>query len=258
MSILFHDIVFGPVKSRRLGVSLGINLLPVDYKFCTFNCVYCECGWTRGRLASGHKLPTRRTVYKMLEEKLKEMSGRQMFPDAITFAGNGEPTIHPEFPGIMDDTLVLRDKYFPDAAVTVLSNSSTLGKPAVLAALKKADKNVLKLDAGTDEMFRLINNPRPGISLNGIVKGLKSFGGKLIIQTLFLRGQYNNQPIDNTGEPELSRWLDLVKEIKPEYVMIYPIARKTALPGIEKISFAELKQIAARVGGAGIKTQVYS
>ena len=258
MSILFHEVVFGPVKSRRLGVSLGLNLLPVDYKFCTFNCIYCECGWTRGNSAQGHKLPSRQIVSSMLEDKLVNLTSRGMLPDAITFAGNGEPTLHPEFPGIMEDTIRLRDKYVPEAAVTILSNSSTLGKPRILEALKKADKNILKLDTATEELFHLINNPAPGITLEGIINGLKSFNGKLIIQTLFLRGEYQGKVIDNTMEPGLTLWLDRVKEIRPESVMIYPIARETPVQGIEKISFHELKEIGKRVEEAGIKVNVYS
>jgi wyosine [tRNA(Phe)-imidazoG37] synthetase (radical SAM superfamily) len=245
------------VKSRRLGISLGINLLPVGTKYCTFNCIYCECGWTHEQTLGDHKLPDRESVRTKLEEKLRSMQESGMRPDAITFAGNGEPTIHPQFPEILDDTVLLRDKYFPDARVSVLSNSSSLDKPAIFHALKKTGDSMLKLDAGTEEMFRLINGPRSGIRLKTIVEKLKEFNGDLIIQTLFLRGTLNGKRFDNTAEPEISRWLEHIKAINPKYVMIYPIDRATPLETLEKVSFADLRKIAERVEKMGIKAQVY-
>lgn len=257
MAFLFEDIVFGPVNSRRLGVSLGVNLLPVEAKFCTFNCVYCECGWTKEKLSKGKSLPAREVVRERLEEKLKSMKANGKRPDAITFAGNGEPTIHPEFPGIFEDAIRLKDEYFPEARVSVLSNASTLDKPAIFRALKKSGNSILKLDAGTEKMFRLINGPRSGITLHSIVEKLKEFKGDLIIQTLFLRGSLDGERIDNTAEPEISRWLEHIRDIRPQYVMIYPIDRETPLANLEKISFAELGRIADRVEKLGIKAQVY-
>lgn len=257
MSILFHDIVFGPVNSRRLGVSLGINLLPVESKFCTFNCIYCECGWSHENSDAGRSLPSRELVRERLEEKLRAMKESGAHPDAITFAGNGEPTIHPLFPEILDDAIELKDKYFPEAKVSVLSNASTLDKPAVFNALKKTGNSILKLDAGTEEMFRLINGPRSGITLHAIISKLIEFKGELIIQTLFLRGMMDGRKIDNTAEPEISRWLGHIRAIDPKYVMIYPIDRETPLQTLEKIPFAELVRIAERVEKTGIKAQVY-
>lgn len=192
-----------------------------------------------------------------LEAKLASMKEKGTRPDAITFAGNGEPTIHPRFPEILEDTILLRDKYFPDASVSVLSNASTLHKPAVFNALRKTGNSILKLDAGTEEMFRLINQPGPGITLDSIVEKLKEFRGELIIQTLFLRGSLDGKVVDNTVEPELSGWLEHIREINPKYVMIYPIDRETPLATLEKVSFAELGKIADRVEGSGIRTQVY-
>ena len=258
MGFLFDEIIFGPVHSRRLGSSLGINLLPANYKFCTFNCVYCECGWTHKADSSKIKLPARKDVYARLERKLADLLETGHHPDAITFAGNGEPTIHPEFGKIIDDTIKLRDTYFPHAKVTVLSNASTLGKPEIVSALTKIDKNILKLDAGTEETFRLINHPRPGLKLSDIVKKLKSFNGTLIIQTLFVRGEYKGNRIDNTTAAELDAWLANLKEIKPAYVMIYPVDRQTAAEGLERISIDELSEISEKVEACGIKTQVYS
>ena len=257
MSFLFHDVVFGPVKSRRLGVSLGINLLPAEAKYCTFNCVYCECGWTHEKIQGEKKLPTLELVRERLEEKLKSLLESGMHPDAITFAGNGEPTIHPAFPEILEDTILLKDKYFPEAKVSVLSNASTLDKPAIFQALKRTGNSMLKLDAGTEKMFRLINGPRSGITLHSIVEKLKEFEGELIIQSLFLRGSIDGKIIDNTAEPEISRWLEHIRAINPKYVMIYPIDRETPLQTLEKISFAGLVSIADRVEKSGIKAQVY-
>jgi wyosine [tRNA(Phe)-imidazoG37] synthetase (radical SAM superfamily) len=257
MSFLFHDVVFGPVKSRRLGISLGINLLPAEAKYCTFNCVYCECGWTQDKIQGEKKLPARELVRERLEEKLNSMQETGMRPDAITFAGNGEPTIHPQFPEILEDAIKLRDLYFPDARVSVLSNASTLDKPAIFKALVKTGNSILKLDAGTEKMFRLINGPRTGITLHSIVEKLKEFHGELIIQTLFLRGVLDGKKIDNTAEPEISRWLEHIKAINPKYVMIYPIDRETPLDTLEKISFAELNKIADRVEKLNIKAQVF-
>ncbi len=256
MSILFHDIIFGPVKSRRLGVSLGINLLPADHKYCNFDCIYCECGWTEKKTLR-HKLPKREAVSRLLGARLADLKEIGPYPDAITFAGNGEPTIHPDFPGILDDTLELRNQYFPEAVVTVLSNASTLNKPQIFQALQKADNNVLKLDAGTEETFRAINNPRSKITLATVVKHLKAFDGNLIIQSLFVRGENKGEIIDNTTEKEFTAWLKLINEIRPRYVMIYPIDRATPGGKLEKLSFEELLRISEKVEASGIKTQVF-
>jgi wyosine [tRNA(Phe)-imidazoG37] synthetase (radical SAM superfamily) len=256
MSFLFHDIVFGPIKSRRLGVSLGVNLLPVEAKYCTFNCVYCEIGWSHDKVGA-IKLPTREIVREHLEEKLKSMKESGQRPDSITFAGNGEPTIHPAFPDILEDAIELKDQYFPEASVSVLTNASTLDKPAVFNVLKKTGNSILKLDAGTEKMFRLINGPRSGVTLHSIIEKLKAFNGELIIQTLFLRGELDGKKIDNTAEPEISRWLEHIRDINPKFVMIYPIDRQTPLETLEKIPFKELVQIADRVEKMGIKAQVY-
>jgi len=255
--MLFQDVVFGPIKSRRLGISLGINLLPVETKYCTFNCIYCECGWSHDKIKGENKLPEREVVKAKLEEKLKSLIEEGIRPDAITFAGNGEPTIHPQFPEILEDTIQLKNKYFPDAKVSVLSNASTLDKPAIFQALKKTGNSMLKLDAGTEEMFRLINGPRSGITLKAIVEKLKEFKGELIIQTLFVRGTLEGKKIDNTAEKELSSWLRHIKAINPKYVMIYPIDRATPLETLEKVPFAELVKIAERVEKIGIRAQVY-
>jgi wyosine [tRNA(Phe)-imidazoG37] synthetase (radical SAM superfamily) len=254
---LFHETVFGPVKSRRLGVSLGINLLPIDYKYCTFNCVYCECGWTHNKPEGSKGLPSRAEVKDLLEIKLIKMGREGQAPDAITFAGNGEPTIHPAFSEIIADTIDLREKYFPNARVTVLSNASMLHRKDVFDALISVDDNIQKMDAGTEEMFQKINQPAGTLTLAKVTELLLKFNGRLIIQSLFLRGSHNGNYIDNTSENEIAAWISLLKKIKPGYVMIYPIDRATPEQDLEKISFPELSAIADKVNQIGIKTKVF-
>ncbi len=256
-TFLFDDIVFGPVKSRRFGVSLGINLLPVGYKYCTFNCLYCECGWTFKENSEKHPLPTRGEILKRLDEVLAQMKSQDTFPDNITFAGNGEPTIHPEFGEIIDDTILLRNKYFQDAEITVLSNSTMLHKKSVFDALNKIENNVLKLDSAVEETYHLINQPYTKTALKTIINNIKRFNGNQIIQTLFIRGKYEEKAIDNTTEFEINAWLKVLKEINPKYVMIYPIDRDTPVTGLEKIPKDELEKIAQQVEAIGIKTKTY-
>jgi len=255
-TFLFDEMIFGPVKSRRLGVSLGINLLPTDNKYCTFNCVYCECGWTD---IEGKKIVLpKRTDYKLkLEAKLKALAGTENEPDAITFAGNGEPTIYPEFAEIIDDTIEARDKYAPNAKISVLSNASQLHKKRVQEALKKVDKNIQKLDVGTEEMFQLINQPLGDLTLGQIMDKLISFEGNLIIQTLFIRGVVDGNRIDNTTKPQFDAWMELVKKVNPQYVMIYSIERDTPSDGLKKITSSELDNIARKIRFLGVKAEVY-
>lgn len=254
---LFSDVIFGPVNSRRLGVSLGINLLPKDYKFCTFNCIYCECGWTRPGNEGKTRLPSTEEIRGKLETKLQEISEQGIIPDAITFAGNGEPTLHPQFPEIVDIVIALRDGYFPDTKITVLSNASQVHKEPIFKALRKIDHRIMKLDAGTEETFRTINQPGGNLSLNDIVEYLKRFNGNLIIQTLFLDGELEGRKVGNTGAENVSSWISHLKEINPEYVMIYPIDRETPAGNIRKLSFNELNAIAEKVEQAGFRTKVF-
>lgn len=254
-TFLFDSIIFGPVWSRRLGESLGINLLPANKKLCTFNCVYCECGLTpKGITPSG--FPAAGEVKNTLERKLLQMKENNEYLDSITFAGNGEPTLHPEFPRIMDDAVGIRNFYYPKANIAVLSNATRIDRPDIFNALLKADLNILKLDSAIEETLYTINCPRGNFSISDIIQLLKQFHGKVIIQTLFLRGSYNGIHIDNTTEREVKEWLAALEQIHPEMVMIYSIARDTAIPGLEGINQKELEIIADRVSLAGIKTQV--
>jgi wyosine [tRNA(Phe)-imidazoG37] synthetase (radical SAM superfamily) len=256
-TFLFDSIVFGPVKSRRLGVSLGINLLPANRKICNFNCIYCECGWTGKSDTSGEDLPSRKEVYEALEKKLSSMKKKNQEPDVITYAGNGEPTLHPEFPGIIDDSIILRNKYFPDARIAVLSNSTAISKPQIRRALLKVDQNILKLDSAFDLTVKIHNQPRIDVRVDDIIKGLKRFRGQLIVQTLFLRGTYKGKRIDNTTQEEIDAWLKAIKKINPSEVMIYTISRDTPGRGnLSKVPMDELKRIAVLVNKIGIKTLV--
>lgn len=256
-TFLFDKIVFGPVKSRRLGVSLGINLLPSTKKVCNFNCIYCECGWTGVSEIKGEKLPSRKEVYEALDKKLSAMKEKGQAPDVITYAGNGEPTLHPEFPGIIDDSIKLRDKYFPEAKIAVLSNSTVITRLEIKKALLKVDQNILKLDSAFDLTVKIHNQPRVNIEVEKLIKGLRDFKGQLIIQTLFLRGTFKGKNIDNTTPEEIGAWLKALKKIRPSEVMIYTISRDTPEGGdLKKVPLAELNRIAALVNELGIETQV--
>lgn len=255
-TFLFDQIIFGPVKSRRLGVSLGVNLLPTDSKVCSFDCIYCECGWTPKKREKKAVLPTRHQVKEMMEQKLNSMVLNQELPDVITFAGNGEPTLHPEFEGIIDDTIELRNRLSPKARIAVLSNATMLHKDSVVRALLKVEDNIQKLDSGFEETIRRIDCPASNFSLKNVVENLKNFHGNVIIQTLFLHGSFQGEKIDNTTEEELDAWLKLVNEIAPSQVMIYTIERDTPAEGLKKVKISELETIAARVRSAGFSVQV--
>src|SRR4030042_4190263 len=256
-TFLFERMSFGPVKSRRLGVSLGINLLPATKKLCNFNCIYCECGWTFDTSKERSNLPERDEIFKALEQKLSDLKEKNRPPDGITFAGKGDPTLPPDFPGIVDDCIELRNKYFPKARIAVLSNSSTITIPRVKEALLKVDQNILKLDSGFDLTVRVHNQPRVNIKVAELISNLKSFNGQLIIQTLFLRGSFNGKVINNTTPGEIETWLKAIDMIKPYEVMIYTISRDTPEEGqLAKVPLAELKRIAALVKRLGIKTSV--
>lgn len=257
MSILFDLIIFGPVRSRRFGISLGINLLPTSYKFCTFDCVYCECGWTRYHSDRKQKLFTFGEIVTALEEKCLKLAESSVIPDNLTFAGNGEPTLHPRFPEIVGETIRIRDHHFPQARITVLSNATQLHRPSVRNALLKVDNNVLKLDCGTEEMFRRINRPLGTMTLEKIIHQLQKFDGNLIIQTLFIRGEYQGEQVDNTTEAELNAWMEHLRVIRPQAVMIYSIDRKPPVSTIRKVPAEDLYRIASLVEALGLKTEVY-
>lgn len=246
--MLFDSIVYGPIHSRRLGVSLGMNLMPTTAKLCTFDCVYCECGWNQP--VSHPVLPTREQIRTALDAKLSTLD----IPlDVITFSGNGEPTLHPDFLGIIEDTCALRDQYYPNAKISVLSNSTQLGRPDVIEALRLSDNRILKLDSAIDATMRLIDQPvNPKLTVEQIEQWLSLFNGDFTLQTCFLRGEYHEQIIDNTTPEELSAWYAAVERLHPKQVMIYVIDRATPLQTLSKIPAHEMDIIAAPLREKGI------
>jgi len=253
--MLFDQIIFGPIHSRRLGLSLGVNLLPVDAKICSFNCIYCECGFNT--TIQDFPFPTRTQVSEILSAKLQQMKTDGEIPDVITFAGNGEPTLNPHFDGIIDDTIELRNKFCPTAKVSVLSNSTRIHKPHIFNALNKVDNNILKFDSAIDRTMKLIDQPvGKQISVEWLIEQLKKFDGKLIIQTMFLRGKYQGEIIDNTTDEEINAWLNALKVIRPQQIMIYSLDRDTPVQELQKVNVEELNIIAEKARARGFDVAV--
>lgn len=255
MTSLYDNIIFGPVRSRRLGLSLGVNLLPVESKLCNFDCIYCECGWNADHMGK-RRFNSREDVRDMLSVTLDRMAQEGALPDVITFAGNGEPTMHPDFEAIISDTIALRDDKCPTAKVSVLSNATQIHREDVRRALQRVDNNILKLDSAFDDTVQLINKPCGQYSVERQVELMKLFDGNFILQTMFLRGEYNGQRVDNTTPEQVNGWLCLVKEMSPKKVMVYSLDRDTPCPTLEKVSREELLQIAEQVKALGIECSV--
>ena len=250
-TIIYPSPIFGPVHSRRLGISLGINLLPADGKVCSFDCVYCECGFNEAHRPQ-LPLPTRQEVAQALQQKLLQMQASGQLPDVLTFAGNGEPTCHPHFAEIIDDTIRLRDKYCPRARVSVLSDATLIHRPAVHAALMRVDNNILKLDTVSADYIRLVDHPQGTYDVQQVVEHMKAFHGHLIIQTMFMQGDCGGESVDNTSDDYVLPWLQAVKAIRPQQVMVYTIDRETPTPGLRKATHEQLDRIAALVQAEGI------
>lgn len=255
-TVLFHSTIFGPIHSRRLGTSLGVNLSPDDGKVCSFDCLYCEAGFNaQGPGTTG--LPSRERVSQLLEEKLRAMKEAGDNLDVITFSGNGEPTLHPDFAGVIDDTIALRNKYFPNVKISVLSNSTRLDNSKVCDALRKVDNNILKLDSAITDTMRLIDRPTsPGFTSEKVIEQLADFGGDCIVQTMILRGSHNGKPVDNSTDEEVDALIEAYRKIKPAEVMLYSIDRKTPEEALVKVEKEELERIAERIRQAGIPVLV--
>lgn len=232
-----------------------MNLLPYDGKLCSFDCIYCECGFNKDHKTKT-KLPDRENVRLALADKLSQLQSEGVLLDVITFAGNGEPTIHPQFSEIIDDTIELRDKFYPDAKISVLSNGMHTNKAKVFEALKKIDNNILKLDSAFDETVRIIDRPVGFYTIARQIELYKKFEGDFILQTMFVKGEHEGELIDNTTEEEVSAWLEIVKKLHPKEVMIYTIDRETPAKQLEKISLEKLQEIGKRVSDLGIKINV--
>ena len=250
-TIIYPSPIFGPVHSRRLGISLGINLLPADGKVCSFDCIYCECGFNEDHRPT-LPLPTREEVARKLEEKLQQMKTEGQMPDVLTFAGNGEPTCHPHFAEIIDDTIRLRDQYCPKAKVSVLSNSTMIHRQEVHDALMRVDNNIRKLDTIDPLYINKVDRPNGVYDVDKIIERLKAFNGHVIIQTMFMRGVCQDESVDNTGEEYVAPWLEAVKAIAPQQVMIYTIDRETPTQGLQKATREQLDAIRDRVIASGI------
>lgn len=251
-TIIFASPIFGPVKSRRLGVSLGINLLPDDGKICTFDCIYCECGLNATHRS--HKpLPTREEVATALEKKLNEMLDEGTTPDVLTFAGNGEPTIHPHFADIIADTIALRNRLCPNAKVSVLTNATLITRDSVFEALKLVDNNILKLDTVDIDYIQRTDRPCSAYNLDAIIERMQAFNGKAVIQTMFMKGIANGLDVDNTGDNYVLPWIETIKKIAPREVMIYTIDRETPTEGLQKATHEELDRIVGLLRKEGIK-----
>lgn len=256
-TVLFHNTIFGPIHSRRLGVSLGVNLMPNDGKICTFDCLYCEAGFNaQGTGSTG--LPARDRVAADLEEKLREMKSKGEPLDVITFSGNGEPTLHPDFSGVAEDVSRLRDKYYPEAKISVLSNSTRILDPKVAEALRNVDNNILKLDSAVEETMRALDRPNdPAFTVARTVEALARFRGQAVIQTMFTRGSHDGRVIDNTTPREVDALIEAYRKIGPKEVMIYSLDRPTPEKNLQKVERAELESIAARIREAGINVQPF-
>ncbi|MCD8386079.1 MAG: radical SAM protein [Bacteroidales bacterium] len=246
-TVLFNETIFGPIHSRRLGTSLGVNLMPRDGKVCSFDCLYCEAGYNAQ--GAGHAgLPSRQEVKELLEAKLAGMKANGDRLDVITFSGNGEPTIHPEFPAIIDDVIELRDKYYPDVKISVLTNSTMIHKPEVAAALRKIDNNILKLDSAVEDTMRALDRPgAKSFTVESAIRDLKQFSGTGIIQTMLTRGEHDGHRIDNTTPAEIQALIDAYNEIRPASIMIYSIDRRTPEQSLEKVPRSELESIASQI-----------
>lgn len=233
-----EETVFGPIHSRRLGSSLGINLLPQKGKICNFDCIYCECGWNRDGLQD-KTLPSAADVRNALEDKLRSLRAEGVGIDSITFSGDGEPTLNPEFPQIIDDTLALRGRYYPEAAVSVLSNATRAHIPEVFKALRKVDNPIMKIDAPTAELAARINNPAPGYDPLKVADALRGFGGGFVLQTMFLK----SSDFDSSSPEVLDGWMQIVRDLRPREIMVYTIARPTPQLGLEKFSEEQMRQL---------------
>lgn len=247
----FDDIVFGPISSRRLGSSLGVNILPSKGKLCNFDCIYCECGWNRDG-ALDRTLPSLEDIRTALTEKISQLAASGVPVDSITFSGNGEPTVHPDFPAVVDIVLELRDRYYPAAVVSVLSNATMIGREDVREALKKIDNPILKIDASNNELIAAVNKPVGAYRLEDIITWLKDFKGDFVLQTMFLRS-----PDFDLSEPDqLAAWMDIVREVSPREIMVYTIDRETPDKSLGKYTVEEMKAFTAPLVEEGFKVQV--
>lgn len=249
-TVLYDSIIFGPIHSRRLGISLGVNLLLPTAKLCSFDCIYCECGWNKDHPNGAFN--KKEDVFKMLKSTLIKMDENKELPDVITFAGNGEPTLHPDFAEIIDKTIEIRNTYSPKSRIAVLTNSTMTYKSKVVDALKKVDQNITKFDSAVFETYLKINKPKNPVSIDEQIKRLQAFNGKCIVQTMFISGG----EVNNTTPEEIDKWTKAIELIKPSEVMLYSLDRETPCSNLVKTSKDVMQTIAQRINALGIPTIV--
>lgn len=255
-TVLYPSPVFGPVTSRRLGRSLGVNLSPADGKVCSFDCIYCECGLNAERLPKT-KPPKRETVARELEARLQKMAANGETIDAITYSGNGEPTSHPDFLNVVKDTCALRDKYFPNAKVCLLTNATHLAKPEIFEAVQLIDRPCLKLDTVDRDYIDYVDRPNCPYHIEDVIEKMRELGQKAVIQTMFMKGEYQGKSVDNTTEKYVGPWVEAVAKIAPMGVDMYTLARDTPVTGLKKVSKEELEAIADRLRIHGINVHTF-
>jgi len=249
----FDQIVFGPIHSRRLGQSLGINLMPLSGKLCNFDCVYCECGWNKDSVGKDHTLPRLDQIRAAMQERFAALAADGVTVDSITFSGNGEPTLHPDFPSVVDTTVELRNKYLPSSKISVLSNATMLGRPGIIEALKKVERPVLKLDAPFDSSVALINRPTGHYSVDSVVENLCRFDGNFVLQTMFMHGGGFDFSLDREG---LDHWLDLVRKTHPRVIMAYTLDRETPMKGLSKMSEEQIRELLGPLFDEGFNIKI--
>ena len=257
-TFLWSDIIFGPIHSRRVGTSLGINLLPICGKLCTFDCIYCECGEMKsGAPRKERKMPSLEQVVDAMSGRFRELYDEGVTIDSISFTGNGEPTLHRHFPEVVDKTVELRDRYFPKAVISVFSNSTTLDRPGVFEALKKVDNRIMKVDCSDPTLLRLVNRPAGAFSLEKILEGLERFDGDFILQTMFFKGEVNGIAFDLTAPELVEGWSEIVRRLHPSKIMAYSLDRDTPVDGLEKIDRDRLQEITAPLRDEGFEIEIF-
>ena len=246
-----EELVFGPIHSRRLGSSLGINLLPTEGKLCNFDCIYCECGWNKdGR--GDRRLPSASDLEAALGSRLRECASAGVPIDSITFSGDGEPTLNPDFARIIDITLALRNEFYPKAKVSVLSNATRVCRDDVFEALRKVDNPIMKIDAPTDALAEMINQPQGEYHVSDIVEDLMKFRGDFVLQTMFLTAP----GFDSSSDEVLGGWMEIVRKLKPREIMVYTLDRPAPAEGLGKFTAEEMKIMVQPLVDEGFRIQI--
>ena len=250
---LQQGILYGPIRSKRLGCSLGLNLFPSDRKVCSFDCVYCHFGGTTDHVRQSERLgiPSVTEVLAAVEEFLKSDNDF----DYITFSGNGEPTMYPDFAELVPKLHELIRRRRPSVRLALLSNSSCVGEESLYPALKLIDLPIFKLDAGNQTTFEILNRPCPGVTISAIIDGLTRLSARqeIIIQTVMVDG-----PVPNHDGQAFDDWIVAIRRIRPGAIQLYTTDRPVADTRVRKVSDRQLETIAARIRElTGVPAQAY-